>query len=84
MDDNQIWKTCVLYKSEKFVPESMVSQYIWIGITVGVFIAGIGIGFAALQNSSSVPMMMSSQQMPEMMSDPEFRQHMRDSMGQNR
>ena len=62
----------------------MVSQYIWIGITVGVFVAGMGIGFAALQNSSPGPMMMSPQQMPEMMSDPEFRQQMRDSMGQNK
>jgi len=24
----------------------MVSQYVWIGIAVGVFVAGIGIGFA--------------------------------------
>ena len=62
----------------------MVSQYVWIGITIGVFVAGIGIGFAALQNSSPGPMMMSPQQMPEMMSDPEFRQQMRDSMGQNK
>jgi len=62
----------------------MVSQYVWIGITVGVFVAGIGIGFAALQNSSPSPMGMSPQQMPELMSDPEFRQQMRDSMGQNR
>ena len=62
----------------------MVSQYVWIGITVGVFVAGIGIGFAALQNSSLSPMGMSPQQMPELMSDPEFRQQMRDSMGQNR
>ncbi len=51
----------------------MVSQYVWIGITVGVFVAGIGIGFAAMQNSSPGPMAMSPQQMPELMSDPEFR-----------
>ena len=62
----------------------MVSQYIWIGITVGIFVAGIGIGFAAFQNSSPGPMMMSPQQMPEMMSDPEFRQQMRDNISQNR
>jgi len=62
----------------------MVSQYIWIGITVGIFAAGIGIGFAVFQNSSSGPMMMSPQQMPELMSDPEIRQQMRDSMSQNR
>lgn len=27
----------------------MVSQYVWAGIAVGVFVVGIGIGFAALQ-----------------------------------
>jgi len=62
----------------------MVGRYIWIGIAVGVFVAGMGIGFAAFQNSSSGPMMMSPQQMPELMSDPEIRQQMRDSMSQNR
>ena len=62
----------------------MVSQYVWIGIAAGVFVAGLGIGFAAMQNSSPGPMMMSPQQMPQMMSDPEFRQQMRDNMAQNR
>ena len=62
----------------------MVSQYIWIGITVGVFVAGIGIGFAALQNSSPGPMGMSPQQMPELMSadmnDPAIQQKIKDQV----
>ena len=62
----------------------MVSQYVWIGIAVGVFVAGIGLGFTALQNSSPGPIGMSPQQMPELMSDPEFRKQMRYNMGQNR
>lgn len=35
----------------------MVSQTILIGIIVGVFFAGIGIGYAALQSNTSVSMM---------------------------
>ena len=34
----------------------MVSQNIWIGITIGVFVAGIGIGFVALQGTAPGPM----------------------------
>ena len=48
----------------------MVSQYIWIGIIVGVFFAGIGIGYAALQSNTTVPMMMTPQQMQQMMNNP--------------
>ena len=33
----------------------MASQYVWVGITVGVFIAGIGIGFAVLQSTTPGP-----------------------------
>ncbi len=51
----------------------MVGQGIWIGIAVGVFFAGIGIGFAVLQSNTSVtPMMMTSQQMQQMMNDPDL------------
>ncbi|AFS83166.1 cupredoxin domain-containing protein [Candidatus Nitrosopumilus sediminis] len=50
----------------------MVSQGILIGIAVGVFFAGIGIGYAVLQSPPpSSPMMMSSQQMQQMMDDPQ-------------
>lgn len=52
----------------------MVSQGILIGIAVGVFFAGLGIGYAALQSTTSPsPMMMNSQQMQQMMNDPQTR-----------
>lgn len=47
----------------------MVSQGILIGIAVGVFFAGLGIGYSIVQ-STSTPMMMTSQQMQQMMNDP--------------
>ena len=51
----------------------MPSQAIWIGIIVGVFFAGIGIGYAVLQSSSTAtPMMMTSQQMQQMMNNPDL------------
>ena len=50
----------------------MVSQGILIGIAVGVFFAGIGIGYAALQSTTpATPMMMNPQQMQQMMNDPQ-------------
>ncbi|HEY4681326.1 MAG TPA: hypothetical protein VIH04_08710 [Nitrosarchaeum sp.] len=48
----------------------MISQYVWIVIIVGVFFAGIGIGYAALQSNTTVPMMMTPQQMQQMMNNP--------------
>ena len=48
----------------------MVSQAILIGIVIGVFFAGIGIGYAVLQ-SNTTPTMMTPQQMQQMMSNPE-------------
>jgi len=45
----------------------LVSQGILIGIAVGVFFAGIGIGIAALQTTS----MMTGQNMQQMMNDPQ-------------
>lgn len=59
----------------------MVNQYIWIGITVGVFVAGIGIGFAALQEMTPGPGPMNfgnmaPQQMQQAIQDPGFRQNM--------
>ena len=46
----------------------MVSQGILIGIAVGVFFAGIGIGYAALQPTTP---MMSTQHMQQMFNDPQ-------------
>ena len=61
----------------------MVSQGIWIGITVGVFFAGLGIGYAVLQSTTVSPMMMTPQQMQQMIQDPEFREQMMNQMMQN-
>ncbi|QDI89216.1 hypothetical protein Nisw_06610 [Candidatus Nitrosopumilus sp. SW] len=67
----------------------MVSQGILIGIAVGVFFAGIGIGYAALQPTTT-PMMNSQQMMNDpqqmnqwmttMMNDPQAMQQMHDMM----
>lgn len=49
----------------------MASQAIWIGIAVGVFFAGLGVGYAVFQSSPSSVTLESRQQiMAQMMSDP--------------
>lgn len=57
----------------------MINQYIWIGIVVGVFFAGIGIGYATLQ-SNTTPMMMNPQQMQQMMNNLPQRQQIMNQM----
>ena len=59
----------------------MVNQYILFAIVGGVFVAGIGIGFATLHTMTPEPGpmnfgSMSPQQMQQAMQDPEFRQNM--------
>ncbi|MBT8173070.1 MAG: hypothetical protein HKO48_05060 [Nitrosopumilus sp.] len=50
----------------------MVSQGILIGVAVGVFFAGLGIGYAALQSTTpTMPMMNDPQSMQQMMNDPQ-------------
>lgn len=50
----------------------MTSQAIWIGIAIGVFFAGLGIGYAVFQSSPSSMMLQSRHQMiGQMMSDPQ-------------
>jgi hypothetical protein len=49
----------------------MVSQYIWVGITIGVFFAGLGIGYAALNSNQPNFMHMTPQQMQQMMNNPQ-------------
>ena len=39
----------------------MINQYFWIGITIGVFFAGIGIGYGVLQTTYQPQHMMSIQ-----------------------
>ena len=51
----------------------MASQAVLIGIAVGVFFAGIGIGYIILQSTiPATPMMMTTQQMQHMMNNPQF------------
>ena len=51
----------------------MVNQYIWIGIVIGVFFVGIGIGYASFSTNQSFNFMhMSSQQMQQMMNNPQM------------
>jgi len=49
----------------------MVSQAILIGIAVGVFFAGLGIGYAVFQSSPSSVTLTRQQMMSQMMSDPQ-------------
>jgi len=49
----------------------MVNQAIWIGITVGVFFAGLGIGYSIIQQTAVTPTM-SFQQMQQMMQNPQL------------
>ena len=71
----------------------MVKQNIWIAITIGVLVAGIGIGYGIFSSSQvmSSPMMNSSmdflmndpQAIQQMMQDPDFRNEMIESMIQD-
>ena len=62
----------------------MVSQGILIGIAVGVFFAGIGIGYATLQSTTPTStMMMGPQQMQQMMNDPQQMNQWHQQMMQN-
>ena len=62
----------------------MVSQGILIGVAVGVFFAGLGIGYVALQSSAPTsPMMMNSQQMQQMMNDPQQMNYWMNTMMQD-
>ncbi len=62
----------------------MVSQAIIIGVIVGVFFAGLGIGYAVLQPSvPATPMMITPQQMQQMMNDPKQMTQWHQSMMDN-
>jgi plastocyanin len=62
----------------------MVSQGILIGVAIGLFFAGLGIGYAALQSSTpTTPMMMNAQQMQQMMNDPQTMNQWHQQMMQN-
>ena len=73
----------------------MVQQYVWIGIAIGVFIAGLGVGFALFSNSEQTEtpfsnkmmfnnmMGQNNQAMSWMMEDPHLRQQMFQQMIEN-
>lgn len=62
----------------------MVSQAIIMGVIVGVFFAGLGIGYAVLQPSvPATPMMITPQQMQQMMNDPKQMTQWHQSMMDN-
>lgn len=62
----------------------VVNQSIWIGIAVGVFFAGLGIGYAVLQSTTpAIPMMMNQQQMQQMMNEPDLMNQWHQTMMNN-
>lgn len=61
----------------------MINQSVWIGITIGVFFAGLLIGYATFQTSTTTVSMMNSQQMQQMMNDPQFMNQWQQHMMQN-
>lgn len=77
----------------------MINQYVWIGIAIGVFIAGIGIGYAVFMNTYNPYSTMmqpqyfnqmmtrnpqfTNQYMGYMMNDPQLRNQMYSYMFQN-
>jgi hypothetical protein len=62
----------------------MVKPYFLIGITIGVFFAGIGIGYLGFANMNNpINMMQNPQVMQKMMQDPQFHQQIMNNMMQN-
>jgi len=59
----------------------VANQYLWIGITIGVFLAGLGIGYAINQYTVTPNMM--TQNMQHMMQNPDTRQQMMNQWMQN-
>ena len=61
-------KTLDDYNNLKILKDlNLVNQGILIGIVVGVFFAGIGIGYGALQSTTTIPMMMGNNMMDSSM-----------------
>ncbi|MEE8180931.1 MAG: hypothetical protein V3T67_03725, partial [Nitrosopumilaceae archaeon] len=71
----------------------MVNQNVWIAIAVGVFVAGIGIGYGIFSSSQLMPfpmmggsmssLMNNPQSTQQMMQDPDFRNEMMEFMIQD-
>jgi len=54
----------------------MVNQSIWIAIAVGVFVAGIGIGYGIFSSSQVMPSTMMAGSMNSLMNNPQAMQQM--------
>ena len=52
----------------------MANQYLWVGITIGIFVAGLGLGYAI--NQYTVTSNMMAQNMQHMMQNRQFMQDM--------
>jgi len=63
----------------------MVNQYVWIGIAVGVFFAGIAGGYAIFLSAYQPQTMMTQTQLMQqiMMQSPEHRQQMMEALSQD-
>ncbi len=61
----------------------MVKQSVWIGIAIGVFFAGLGIGYGVFQSAQTNFMPMTTQQMQQMMNNPEAMNNWMNTMMQN-
>jgi hypothetical protein len=59
----------------------MTNQYVWIGIVIGIFIAGLGIGYVINQYTVTPNMM--AQNMLQMMQNPSQRQQVMKQWMQN-
>ena len=49
----------------------MVSLYVWLVIVAVVFVSGLGVGYVAFQQNTTVSPMMNQQQMQHMINDPQ-------------
>ena len=62
----------------------MISQYVWLGIVIAVFVAGIGMGYGMFQQNVNLNYAMpDQQQMQYMMNDPQFMSQWNQQMTQN-
>jgi plastocyanin len=61
----------------------MVNQYVWIGIAIGVFFAGLGISYVVFYSTQPSFTHMTPQQMQQMMNNPQFMSQWHQTMMNN-
>jgi plastocyanin len=61
----------------------MTGQYVWIGMIIGVFFAGLAIGYVALYSTQTNYMHMTPQQMQQMMNNPQMMSQWHQTMMDN-